>query len=116
MRRYVVQHWVAGWNQIGHAHNPDVVLHGVSAEHAIDYIAGEIAHVGDFAASEFGGREYSQAWNEVQDWNTPEGIAELEQNAALHGGCGGHRSVHVDGYDYWVIPCGDPNCDQIKEK
>jgi hypothetical protein len=107
-----VQHFYAGWNRIGDAHNPDVVLHGVSAEHAIDYIVGEIAHVGDWVATKKNAHAYTQAWEEAQDWDIPE----LERDAELHGGVGGHRSVHVDGYDYWVIPCFAEHCDQINSK
>lgn len=110
MKRHIVQHWPVGWNLRGYLPDPETVVHGLSLEHAVDYLAAEIAHVGDFAASEFGAREYSRAWNEVQDWD----LTVLERLAVVGGDNGtAHWAVEVDNHFYWVMPCFALNCNHI---
>lgn len=112
MRRYVVQHWVAGWNLRGFLPDTEHVLHGASAEHAVDYIAGELAQLANSTEGWDLSVQYSKAWETTQDWN----IGELERIASTSGGrnlC--YWEVVVGNYVYWVRPCFTVNCNQVKE-
>lgn len=112
MKRYIVQHWVAGVHLRGFLPDAEHLLHGVSAEHAVDYIGGELAHVADYTGDPSVARAYTKAWATTQDWDIPN----LERLAAKFGDHDmSHGTVFAENYVYWVRPCFIVNCNQIKE-
>jgi len=122
---YIVQHWSVGYNEVGDAPNPDNIDHGVTVDEAVTIVAGHFYHFAHIAENREEERAFRNAGQLYDSRLLKTGydkiIEALERGARLHGpkgsALGGGTLSHVTrGVEVWVMPCFEPECDQITEE
>lgn len=104
-----VQHWCAGSNVGSYSSDPDNVMHGGTIADAVAHLRDQLEHARDYGPEE-DAASFAKALEALDAIDEDE----LEKDANLRRGDGGHWSVPAHDWWYWIMPCFTIGCDQVE--